>query len=129
MTDCIFCKIVNREIPSYNIYEDADYFAFLDIYPRVKGHTLLIPKKHYHWVYDVPNFGGYWEKAKLISDAMQKALKPEFITFVTHGLEVPHAHIHILPRQKGETSFVPEQKKLSKEEMGKIAEELRQILK
>jgi len=128
MDNCIFCKIVKGEIPSYKIYEDENYFAFLDIYPRVKGHTLLIPKKHYRWVYDVPDFGGYWERAKKISDAVQKALMPEFITFVTHGLEIPHAHIHILPRQKGETSFVPEQKTFSKESMEKIAEELRQAL-
>ena len=80
MSDCIFCKIVKGEITSYKIYEDELFFGFLDIYPRVKGHTLLIPKRHYRWVYDVPDFGGYWERAKIISDAMQKALKPEFVS-------------------------------------------------
>ena len=126
--DCIFCQIIAGKIPSYNVYEDDEFLGFLDIYPRVKGHTILIPKKHYRWTYDVPNFGEYWEVALKITTAMQKAMKPEFITFVTHGLEIPHAHIHILPRQKGETSFVPEQKTFSKESMEKIAEELRQAL-
>ena len=127
MNTCIFCKIVKGEIPLYKIYEDDLFFAFLDIYPRVKGHTLLIPKKHYRWVYDIPDFGLYWQAALKMTRAMQKAMNPEFVTYVTHGLEVPHAHIHILPRVKGETSFVPDQKKFSKEEMKEVAEKIRSI--
>lgn len=126
--DCIFCKIVAGEIPSYKLYEDELFYGFLDIYPRVKGHTLVIPKKHYRWVYDVPEFGKYWEAAYTITKAMQKAMQPEFITYVTHGLEVPHAHIHVLPRQKGETSFVPEQKTFKKEEFEEVAEKIRKEL-
>ena len=125
MSDCIFCKIVKKGLPSYQVYEDDEFFGFLDIFPRVKGHTLLIPKKHYRWTYDVPNFGKYWEAALKITNAMQKAMNPEFITYVTHGLEVPHAHIHILPRMKGETSFVPETKQFKKEEFEEVARKLR----
>ena len=125
MSDCIFCKIVKKELPSYQVYEDDEFFGFLDIFPRVKGHTLLIPKKHYRWTYDVPNFGKYWEAALKITRAMQKSMNPEFVTYVTHGLEVPHAHIHILPRMKGETSFVPETKQFKKEEFEEVARKLR----
>lgn len=126
--DCIFCKIVKKELPSYHIYEDDEFLGFLDIFPRVKGHTLLIPKKHYRWTYDVPNFGAYWEAALKITNAMQKAMKPEFVTYVTHGLEVPHAHIHILPRKKGESAFVPEQKQFKKEEYEEVAEKIRKAI-
>jgi len=125
MNDCIFCQIVAGDIPSYCVYEDDLFYAFLDIYPRVKGHTLVIPKKHHRWVYDVPEFGAYWEAAKNVTDAMQKVLNPLFITYVTHGLEVPHAHIHILPREKAEMSFVPNQKKIRREEREEIAEKSR----
>ena len=108
-------------MPSYKVYEDSEFLGFLDIFPRVKGHTLLIPKKHYRWTYDVPNFGAYWEVALKITGAMQKAMKPEFVTYVTHGLEIPHAHIHIMPRMKGETSFVPDTKQFKKEEFEEVA--------
>lgn len=122
--DCIFCKIVAGELPSYKVYEDDEFYGLLDIFPRVKGHTLLIPKKHYRWVYDVPNFGKFWEVALKITSTMQKAMRPEFITYVTHGLEVSHAHIHILPRMKGETTFVPEHKTFSKKEFEEVRKTL-----
>ncbi len=97
MEDCIFCKIIKGDIPCYKVYEDEGYFAFLDIAPVVKGHTLLIPKKHYRWVYDVPNFGEYWSKVLMITRGMQKALNTTYVNYYTYGV-VPHAHIHILPR-------------------------------
>lgn len=126
MDNCIFCKIVTGELPCYKVYEDDQFLAFLDIYPRVEGHTLVIPKKHYRFVYNVPNFDQYWLAALKITKAMQKVFNPYFITYVTHGLEVPHAHIHILPRKEGETSFVPEVKNITKERMEEIATKLLQ---
>ncbi len=117
MDDCIFCKIVAGEAPSYKIYEDDQFFGFLDIFPRVVGHSLLIPKDHHRWVYDVPNFGSYWEAAHRIARASMQALDPEFVSFITHGMEVPHAHIHILPRGEGESVFVPDTMKLTPEEL------------
>lgn len=104
--NCVFCKIVKGELPCYKIFEDNLFLGFLDIQPRVAGHTLLIPKKHYRWVSDVPEFDTYWLTTLQITNAMKKALTPTFITYVTHGLEVPHAHIHILPRKR-EKEFVP----------------------
>lgn len=124
MDDCIFCKIVAGQIPAYKIYEDDNYLGFLDIFPRVAGHSLLIPKKHFTWVYDVPNFGEYWETALKVTRALQKTMSPTFVTYVTHGLEVPHAHIHIMPRTS-QTEFVPERHKFTEDEMKKIVEKIK----
>jgi len=127
MKDCIFCKIVRGELPSYKVYEDDKFLGFLDIGPRAKGDTLLIPKKHYRWVYDVPEFGDYWCTALKITKAMQKALDPFFVNYFTFGLDVFHAHIHITPR-KNERQIVPPIIKISPEEMKKIAEMIRKEL-
>lgn len=124
MEACIFCKIIKGDIPSYKIYEDELFFGFLDIHPRVKGHTLLIPKKHYPWVYDVPEFAEYWNTALKITKVLQKTLFPKFVTYVTHGLEVPHAHIHIFPR-RNETEFVPPVKTFPADEMERIAQTIK----
>ncbi len=96
--DCVFCKIVGGEIPCYKTYEDRDFLAFLDVQPLTKGNCLVISKKHYHWTYDVPNFGKYFEVAKKVGLAAQKAFGAEWICFLTLGLEVPHAHIRVIPR-------------------------------
>lgn len=125
MKNCIFCQIVAGKSPCYKIYEDSDFFGFLDIFPRVKGHTVLIPKLHYRWVYDIPNFSEFWQAALKITRAMQETLQPKFVTYVTHGLEIEHAHLHIMPREEEETSFVPEIKKLSSEELNAIAKKIR----
>jgi histidine triad (HIT) family protein len=99
MDDCIFCKIIKGEIPCYKVYEDDNFLAFLDINPVSLGHTLLIPKIHYRWVYDVPNFGEYWQVVQKIAlNIKNSALNPEYISFLTMGNEIPHAHIHIIPR-------------------------------
>ena len=98
MNECIFCQIIDGKIPCYKVYEDESFIAFLDIFPRVKGHALLIPKKHHRWVNDVPEFGTYWSVAKEVGLNLQKKLKSSYITYLTMGNEVPHAHIHILPQ-------------------------------
>ena len=98
MEDCIFCKIVKGEIPCQKITEDDKYIAFLDIKGFSNGHTLIIPKTHYRWTYDVPNFGEYWEFAHKVTKIIQEKYNPEFVSYLTMGNEVPHAHIHIVPR-------------------------------
>jgi len=96
--DCIFCKIVAGTIPCYKVYEDDQFMAFLDIKPLTKGHTLIIPKTHYQWTYDVPEFGHYFELAKNIAKVQIANLNCDFVSFLTVGRQVPHAHIHIIPR-------------------------------
>ncbi len=98
MSDCVFCKIVAGELPSYKTYEDDLFLAFLDIKPLTPGNSLLIPKKHFRWVTDVPEFGKYWEVAKKLALKTQTIVKSDYTTFLTLGMEVPHAHIRIIPR-------------------------------
>lgn len=95
---CVFCQIVARKIPSRIVYEDENFIAFLDIRPLNPGHTLLIPKKHYRWVYDVPNFGEMWEAVKKVTFAIISALNPISVSYATLGFEIQHAHIWIIPR-------------------------------
>lgn len=98
MSDCIFCKIISGEIPSFKVYEDNKYLAFLDINPLNPGHCVIIPKTHYRWTYDVPEFGEYWEVAKKVALSQVKNLNCELVSFLTVGKQVPHAHIHSIPR-------------------------------
>lgn len=98
MSDCLFCKIIAGEVPSYKIYEDDLFYGFLDIKPLNPGNSLLIPKTHYRWVFDVPEIGQYWETANKIGTASMRALNGMSVSFLTLGFEVPHAHIRIIPR-------------------------------
>lgn len=123
METCIFCKIVAGEIPAYTIYEDEHFLAFMDVFPRAKGHALVIPKQHYRWVYDVPQFGEYWHVAQKIAEQLKRVLSVEFMSFLTMGEEVPHAHIHILPNGEGVT--LGKVKQMSKEEIAAIAKSMK----
>ena len=99
MNDCIFCKIVKGEIPSHKVYEDDNFFAFLDINPRGTGHAQVIPKQHYRWVWDVPNVGEYFEVVRKIAKAQQKAFNTELIRSQVYGEDVLHAHIWVWPHE------------------------------
>jgi histidine triad (HIT) family protein len=95
--NCIFCRIVRGEIPAHKVYEDDNFIAFLDINPRSPGHTQVIPKKHYRYVWDVPNAGEYFEVARKIAKAEQKAFDVDMVWSKIMGDEVPHAHIWVFP--------------------------------
>ena len=97
MEHCIFCKIVRGDIPSHKIYEDDNFFAFLDIHPQSAGHTQVIPKEHHRWVWDVKNVGEYFEVVRKIAKAQQKAFDTEWILSKIVGDEVEHAHIWVFP--------------------------------
>ena len=97
MNDCVFCKIVRREIPAHVVYEDADFLAFLDNFPQSPGHVQVVPKKHVRWVWDVESVGAYFEVAKKIALAQRKAFDTEWILSKIVGDEVPHAHIWVFP--------------------------------
>ena len=100
MPECIFCKIVNKEIPAHIVYEDSDFIAFLDINPQSPGHTQVIPKKHVRWVWDYTDVGKYFEVAKKIALAQRKAFNTDFILSRIVGDEVPHAHIWVFPNRE-----------------------------
>lgn len=97
MDDCIFCKIVAGSVPVHKVYEDENFLAFLDIHPQAPGHTQVIPKQHYRWVWDVPNVGEYFEVVRKIAKAQQKAFNTEWILSRIIGDEVEHAHIWVFP--------------------------------
>ena len=130
--DCIFCKIIKGEIPSYKIYEDNNFLAFLDINPRNPGHTLIIPKKHYKWVWDVPNIDKYYKVVGKIANAIRKAMNTEWIVSLVLGEEVPHAHVWLVPRFKndghGASINLSNIKKLSEKEMQEIAQKIKNLL-
>ena len=108
MENCVFCKIAKGEIPSYKVYEDENFLAFLDINPRGVGHVQVIPKEHYRWVWDVPNASKYFEIVKKIALAQQKAFSTKLIRSQIYGEEIPHAHIWIWPEDQSvgdKTSF------------------------
>jgi histidine triad (HIT) family protein len=130
MENCIFCKIAKGEIPSYKVYEDDNFFAFLDINPRNKGHTLVIPKQHYRWVWDVPDSGEYFQIVTKIANAMKKALNTELVVSAIIGEEIPHAHIWLVPRfeNDGHGAFLKLEniKQISKEEMQQITEKIKE---
>jgi len=100
--DCIFCRIVKGELPAYKVYEDTDFLGFLDIKPLNPGHTLLIPKNHYRFVADVPNFGHYFEIAKKVGTGIKQATGHKHLYFLCLGNLVKHAHIWILPHFAGD---------------------------
>lgn len=97
--DSIFTKIVKGEIPSYKIAEDDKFYAFLDINPLHEGHTLVIPKKETDYIFDIEDkeYQEYWSFAKKVSRAIEKVIECERIGIAVIGLEVPHAHIHLIP--------------------------------
>jgi histidine triad (HIT) family protein len=102
MTDCIFCKIARGEAPSYTIYEDEEFMAILDIFPATKGYTLVIPKEHYRWVWDVENIGRYFEVCQKVANHMKKVLDTDSVYSMVLGEEVPHAHVRIFPANEPE---------------------------
>jgi histidine triad (HIT) family protein len=99
MDDCIFCKIVKGELPSFKTYEDDEFIAFLSIAPICEGYTLVIPKKHYRWVWDVENIGRYFEVCQKVAKKMQEVNGKDSIYSMTLGQEVPHAHVRIFADQ------------------------------
>lgn len=103
--DCIFCKIVAGEIPSKKIYEDENFFAFLDIFPATRGHSLVIPKAHFSDIHSTPAdvYGGIAATAKKVADLLQSKLNSEGTTIFQMNKEagwqtVFHAHMHVIPR-------------------------------
>lgn len=100
MNPCVFCQIVSRTSPGYIVFEDAHFLAILDIEPVSIGHTLIIPKKHYRWVYEVDHFSRYWEIAGFIARALVKASENKSVSITTSGRHIPHAHIHVFLHPK-----------------------------
>ncbi|MCC6323565.1 HIT domain-containing protein [Candidatus Nomurabacteria bacterium] len=103
MSDCIFCKIVKAEVPCIKIYEDADFLAFMDIFPVAKGHALLIPKNHIEWMQDCNNdtISKTFIICKNLMQNIKKNIDCDYIQIGVVGEQVPHFHVHLIPQKNG----------------------------
>ena len=120
----IFSKIISGEIPSYKIAENEKFFAFLDIMPLAIGHTLVVPKKEIDYIFDLPEnlLAEMMVFSKYVAKKIEKSIKCDRIGVSVIGLEVPHAHIHLIPINSiADMDFSKEKLKLSHEEFIKVA--------
>ena len=127
----IFSKIISGEIPCYKIVESEKYLAFLDINPLAKGHTLVIPKQETDYIFNINDeeLAGLHLFAKKIAKAIEKAVPCKRIGMAVIGLEVPHAHIHLIPiNHVGDINFSNPKLSFSKSEMEQVAEKIRGFL-
>lgn len=124
----IFSKIAAGEIPSYKCAENDKFYAFLDINPVAKGHTLVIPRREVDYIFDMDDneLAEYQVFAKKVATALKKAFPCRKVAQVVLGLEVPHAHIHLIPmNSEADVDFRKEKLKLTDEEFKQIAEAIR----
>lgn len=124
----IFSRIIAGEIPCYKVAEDERFFAFLDINPLVKGHTLVVPKQEIDYIFDLndEDLAAMHVFAKTVAGAIEKAIPCKRIGVTVIGLEVPHAHIHLIPINKeSDMVFSNPKQKLADEEFVAIAEAIR----
>ena len=131
MNECVFCKIVKREIPSDIIYEDNEVLTFLDIQPVNFGHTLVIPKKHYEKMENTPDntLSVVFANAKKIMKAVKEAMSADFVALSVIGIDVPHFHVHLIPRYFNDNMPIFwTRKKYRNGEKEKIAEKIKNEL-
>ena len=139
MTNCIFCKIIAGEIPSVKIYEDEHVFAFMDIMPLSKGHTLLIPKTHREFVYDLTpeEAANLFSVAPKIAKAINETFQPEGMNLLNNngakaGQSVLHFHLHFIPRYGESDGFgakwMTKEKEFTSERIQELAESVKEKL-
>ena len=127
----IFTRIVNGEIPCYKIAENEDFLAFLDIMPLTKGHTLVIPKKEVDYIFDLDDtlYVGLMQFSKQVAVAIEKAVSCKRIGVAVVGLEVPHAHVHLIPMNDiSDMDFSREKLKLTKEELLAVVSQINRFI-
>lgn len=127
----IFTKIINGEIPSYKVAEDEHYYAFLDINPLAKGHTLVIPKKEVDYIFDLDDetLQGLILFSKKVAKGIEKVIDCERIGIAVLGLEVPHAHVHLSPINGiHDLDFSKSKLELSEEEFKKLAKSISEAI-
>jgi histidine triad (HIT) family protein len=126
----IFTKIVNGEIPCYKIAETDDFLAFLDVNPNAKGHTLCIPKKEVDKIFDLDEatYLGLMKFSRRVAKAIEKAVPCKRVGITVIGLEVPHAHVHLIPLHTMEDARFIQKEKLSVEEFQEVATSIKAYL-
>ncbi|WP_461789504.1 HIT family protein [Pedobacter sp.] len=124
----IFSKIVTGDIPAHKVAETADYLAFLDISPLVYGHVLVIPKKEVDYIFDLDDdlYQGLMLFAKKVAEGIKKAFPCDRVGVAVIGLEVPHAHVHLIPiNTMNDMNFANPKLKLSQEELAEVAAKIK----
>lgn len=127
----IFSKIIAGEIPCYKIAENADFIAFLDVFPLKKGHVLVVPKKEIDYIFDLDNetYLGLMSFSKMVATAIKKTISCNRVGVCVIGLEVPHAHVHLIPiNTVSDMNFSNAKLTLSKDEFEKIANSIKTYL-
>lgn len=127
----VFSKIIAGEIPCYKISENDNFIAFLDVFPLKKGHTLVVPKKEVDYIFDLDNetYIGLMAFSKQIANAIKQAIPCNRVSVGVFGLEVPHAHVHLIPMNTmNDVNFSNEKLKLSKEEFEEVALQIRKYI-
>lgn len=126
----IFTKIINGEIPSYKIAEDENYFAFLDINPNAKGHTLCVPKKEVDKIFDLDEdtYMGLMAFSRKVAIALKKVIDCKRIGIAVIGIEVPHVHVHLIPLNSMNDMTFQHKVSFSREEFEDIAKKIREAL-
>lgn len=131
METSIFTKIVKGEIPAYKVAEDDRYLAFLDVFPTTKGHTLVIPKQQIDYLFDLEDdlYLGLMAFAKRVAAAVEKAVPCKRVGVAVVGLEVPHAHVHLIPLNSMQDMNFANKQKFSQEEFEETAEKIKAAYK
>ena len=123
----LFTQIINRDMPGHIVAEEADYMAFLDIHPLAKGHTLVVPKREVDYLFDLDDtmLAGLMLFAKQVAKGIQQVIPCLRVGMAVVGLEIPHAHIHLVPLNSlHDIDFKKPKLQLSQEELGKLANQL-----
>ncbi|MCJ7719595.1 HIT family protein [Candidatus Bathyarchaeota archaeon] len=134
--NCPFCKILKGELPSSRIYEDENTLAFLDIWPQSDGHTLVILKKHYEYIYDVPDeeVADLYKVVKKVARAVKKSINAGGVSITQHnesaaGQDVFHVHVHVIPRYEGQRlRRIEEIQEATRAKLDEIAKMMRQFI-
>jgi histidine triad (HIT) family protein len=131
MADCIFCKIIGKEIPSHAVWENDRFLAFLNIRPVNPGHLLIIPKEHIDSVFGMPDalYTELFETAKALSTPLQHAMDSARVGMVIEGFGVPHAHLHLVPINGPHELDSTREKDASPGELAATAEKIKQEIK
>ncbi len=131
MNNCIFCKIIKNELPSHKVWENENFLAFLTLGSLNRGHTLLIPKKHIDYVFDLeePLYTDFFQTAKQLSKPLKKAMAAKRIGVIIEGFTVPHVHIHLVPLHNEDDIDPRRVKKMTDIELVETAEKISRKMK